>query len=162
MTTSGGPLRSALFLCRQPFACDTDLVSEQASHGFYDGALPRVRRVMAVLAVATIPVLLIAFGWRVAAGFVVGSALSFYNFHALGSGTSALADRITASGKQVGSSRIVARFLLRYVVIAVFAYGIFSVSLTAFYGLVGGLFLPIAGVGCEAVYELYVALRRGF
>jgi hypothetical protein len=35
-------------------------------------------------------------------------------------------------------------------------------SRESLYGFLGGLFLAVAAILCEAVYELFVALRRGF
>jgi hypothetical protein len=74
---------------------------------------------------------------------------------------SALADRVTTSGRRQSGSGVVARFLLRYALIALAAYGIFTVSRDSLYGLLGGLFLTVAAILCEAVYEVVVALRRG-
>jgi hypothetical protein len=54
------------------------------------------------------------------------------------------------------------RFLVRYFLMAGAAYAIFSVSPASLYGLFAGLFLPVGGIACEAVYELYMALARGF
>jgi hypothetical protein len=56
---------------------------------------------------------------------------------------------------------IVSRFLLRYALMAVAAYVIFSVSPASLNGLLAGLFLPVAAIVCEAVCELYAALGRG-
>ena len=41
------------------------------------------------------------------------------------------------------------------------AYGILTVSPASLYGLLAGLFLPVAAIACEAAYEVYVALARG-
>ena len=45
--------------------------------------------------------------------------------------------------------------------IALAAYAILRVSKQSLYGMLAGLFLPVAAITCEAAYELYVALRRG-
>ena len=45
------------------------------------------------------------------------------------------------------------RFLLRYVLMALGAYVIFTVSPASLYGLFAGLFLPVAAIACEAAYE---------
>jgi hypothetical protein len=83
------------------------------------------------------------------------------NFHWLKRVVTALADRITAAGHPQSSKGIVLRFLLRYFLMALAAYAIFTVSRASLYGLFAGLFLPVAGIACEAAYELYVALARG-
>ena len=48
---------------------------------------------------------------------------------------------------------MVLRFLLRYVLMALGAYVIFTVSPASLYGLFAGLFLPVAAIACEATYE---------
>jgi len=73
----------------------------------------------------------------------------------------ALADRVTRTGKPQSGRGVVIRFLLRYLLMALAAYAIFSVSPASLYGLFAGLFLPVAGIACEAVYEIYVAYARG-
>ena len=135
---------------------------EQAAEAFYAGALRRIAWVIPVLAGLVLPVLLLRWRWVVAAGFAVGAVLSVYNFWSLSRSVEALAQRITGEGSQESGGRIVALLVLRYLVVAAAAYVIFKSSVAAVYGLLGGLFLPIAAVSCEAAYELYVALRRGF
>jgi len=56
---------------------------------------------------------------------------------------------------------VVLRFLLRYVLMALGAYVIFAVSRASLYGLLAGMFLPVAAIAGEAAYELWVALARG-
>jgi hypothetical protein len=74
----------------------------------------------------------------------------------------ALADRATQTAYKQSSGGIVFRFLVRYFLMAVAGYAIFSVSPASLYGLFAGLFLPVGGIACEATYELYMALSRGF
>jgi len=73
----------------------------------------------------------------------------------------ALADRATEAGRPQSSKGVVLRFLLRYVLMGLAAYAIFSVSPASLYGLFVGLFLPVAAIACEAAYETYVAVARG-
>lgn len=103
----------------------------------------------------------LGFGWRVALGFACGCAIAYLNFHWLERVVAALADRITASGRRQSSKGIVLRFLLRYFLMGLGAYVIFTVSPASLYGLFAGLFLPVAGIACEAAYEVYVAVARG-
>ena len=56
---------------------------------------------------------------------------------------------------------MVFRFLLRYILMAVRAYVILTVSPASLNGLLAGLFLPVAAILCEAGYEVYAALIRG-
>jgi ATP synthase I subunit len=137
-----------------------DEISPQAE-SFYSGAYARIVRLMFVTGAALSCVALVRYGVSVAAGFAVGCAIAILNFHWLKQVVSALADRATGSGKRQSSTGVVLRFLLRYLLVAAAAYAIFRVSLTSLYGLLAGLFLPVAAILMEAVYELVVAVRRG-
>ncbi|MBZ5568642.1 MAG: ATP synthase subunit I [Acidobacteriia bacterium] len=128
---------------------------------FYSGAMDRIRRFMAVIGVIATIAVWIAFGWKVAVGLALGCMIAWVNFYWLKQAVGALADRVTATGRGQSSSGVVARFLLRYALIALAGYAIFRVSRDSLYGLLGGLFLTVAAILCEAVYEVVVALRRG-
>ena len=128
---------------------------------FHSGALSRISNSMVVLAVVFSVIAGGVYGWRIALGFACGCAIAYVNFHWLKRVVTALADRITAAGHPQSSKGIVLRFLLRYFLMAVAAYAIFTVSRASFYGLFAGLFLPVAGIACEAAYELYIALAHG-
>jgi hypothetical protein len=132
-----------------------------AAEAFYSGALKRITRLMPVLAVLFAAVAWIRFGGMVAAGVALGCAIAYLNFHWLKRVVFALADRVTESGNPKSGKGIVFRFLFRYGLIAIGCYAIFKVSEVALFGLLAGLFLPVAAITCEAVYEGYVALRRG-
>jgi dipeptide/tripeptide permease len=141
----------------QPEQPEVDPKAEQ----FYSGAMTRIVRLMPVIgAVATIAVLA-RFGWQPVAGLGVGCAIGYLNFVWLKRVVSALADRVTKTGQQEGGRSVVTRFLVRYALIAVAIYGIFSVSKASVSGMLAGLFLPVAAIACEAAYEVYAALRRG-
>jgi hypothetical protein len=131
------------------------------TESFYSGAYARIIRFMVGLGIVGAVALLVRFGVAVAAGFLVGCGIAFVNFHWLKRVISALADRATASGERQSSSGVVARFLLRYFLIALAAYAIFKISRDSLYGLLAGLFLPVGAILMEAFYELYAALRRG-
>jgi hypothetical protein len=55
---------------------------------------------------------------------------------------------------------IIARFLLRYVLLGVAAYAILTSFPASLRGLFAGLFLPVGAIACEAVYEVYAGLRH--
>jgi len=103
----------------------------------------------------------IRFGGRMAVGMACGCAVAYLNFYWLKRGVSGLVDRITHGSAPKSGKGIVLRFLLRYVLMAIAAYAILSVSPASLYGFFAGLFLPVAAVACEAAYETYVALVRG-
>ena len=100
-------------------------------------------------------------GWRIALGFACGCAIAYLNFHWLKRVVNVLADRITDAGKPRSGKGVVVRFLLRYFLMGSAAYAIFTVSRASLFGLLAGLFLPVAGIACEAAYEVYAALARG-
>lgn len=139
----------------------TDEIISEQSEAFYAGAYGRIVRVMQVLGLALTLLALVRFGTVIAAGFAVGCVIGMLNFHWLKRVVSTLADRATGSGKRQGSAGVVLRFLLRYLLVAAAAYAIFKVSLASLYGLLAGLFLPVAAIMVEAAYEVYVAVRRG-
>jgi hypothetical protein len=135
--------------------------AQTRAESFYAGAMARIPRFMIVLGVCFGLAAWLRFGWRIALGFACGCAIAYLNFQWLEKVVSAMADKATRSGNSQSSAGVVFRFLLRYFLMALAAYAIFSVSPASLYGLFAGLFLPVAGIACEAVYELYAALARG-
>ena len=101
------------------------------------------------------------FGRWPALGFLLGCVISYLNFHWLKSGVSGLADRVTNTGKPQSGKGIVARFVLRYALLAAAAYAILTSFPASLRGLLVGLFLPVAAIICEAGYELYAGMKRG-
>jgi hypothetical protein len=140
----------------------TDALPESASdsEAFYARALTRIRYFMLALG----PLLCAAAGWRFglrpAIGFLLGCAISYLNFHWLERGISGIADRVTNTGKPQSRKGMVARFLLRYALLGAASYAILTSFPASLGGLFAGLFLPVAGIVCEAVYELYVGITR--
>jgi hypothetical protein len=131
------------------------------SETFYAGALDRIRRITLVLgAVASIAVWMF-YGTAIGIGFLVGCVISYVNFHWLKKAINDFADRVTSTGRSDSTGGIVFRFLLRYGFIAAGAYVILSSSKSSVYGLLGGLFVTVAAILCEAAYEVAIALRRG-
>jgi hypothetical protein len=139
-------------------------VNEQAqgtSELFYGGALRRIPRFMIALSIIFSVAAFLHYGWHIALGFFCGCAIAYLNFYWLERVVNALADRATGSGQSQSSGGVVFRFLVRYFLMAAAAYAILTVSRASLYGLFAGLFLPVAGIACEAGYEVYAALSRG-
>jgi hypothetical protein len=134
---------------------------EAQSEAFYGGALERIRRWMLLLASASSGACWWRFGWRVTLGFVCGCSVAYLNFHWLKRVVAALGERAAESGRPQSSSGMVLRFLLRYALMGLGAYVIFTVSPASLYGLFAGLFLPVAAIACEAAYEAWAAVARG-
>jgi len=133
---------------------------DPASDRFYASALSRIRNFMLILGPLVSTAAWIRFGPRAAVGVVLGSVIAFLNFQWLKGGVSGLADRVTNTGKRQSGQGIVARFLLRYVLLGLAAYAILTSFPASLRGLFAGLFLPVGAIVCEAVYELYVAVVR--
>jgi hypothetical protein len=97
-----------------------------------------------------------------ALGFAAGAAASWLNFHSLARGVEGLGDRIVNAQSRERGSIVLARFLLRYLLVGIVAYAIFKGSYYAFRGFLAGICLPVAAVLSEAAYETYAAFRRGY
>ncbi len=132
-----------------------------AAERFYSGALDRVRRFMIVIAALATVGAFWKFGTRCAIGFFLGCVIAYVNFYWLKQAISGFAERASGGTTSESGSGIVARFLLRYVLIGIGAYAILTVSPASLNGLLAGLFLPVAAIGCEAAYEVYAALSCG-
>ena len=132
-----------------------------AAESFYSGALDRIRHFMAALGLALSVAAWWKFGMRPAVGFAVGCAIAYVNFYWLKRVIVGFVDRAAGAAVSQSGQGIVSRFLLRYVLMAVGAYVILTVSPASLNGLLAGLFLPVGAIACEAGYELYVALARG-
>jgi small-conductance mechanosensitive channel len=135
--------------------------TEAAAEHFYSGALDRIRRCMAGLG----PLCVVGAGWkfglRSAVGMACGCAIAYINFLWLKRVITGFVDRAVGAETAQTGQGIVFRFLLRYVLMALGAYVILTVSPASLNGLLAGLFLPVAAIVCEAIYELYAALTRG-
>lgn len=139
-----------------------DAPDAEHSHeeGFYAAALPRIRNFMLILGPVLFVAAWVTFGRRAAVGFLLGCVIAYLNFQWLKSGVFGLADRVTNTGKPQSGAGIVARFLLRYVLLGLAAYAILTSFPASLRGLFAGLFLPVGAIVCEAFYELYAALRQ--
>lgn len=137
------------------------VTSDIGSERFYSSALVRIRNFMLILAPILCAAASLKFGLRAAVGFLLGCVIAYLNFQWLKSGVSGLADRATNSGRPQSGKGIIARFLLRYVLLGLAAYAILTSFPASLGGLFAGLFLPVGAIACEAVYELYAALTRG-
>ena len=135
--------------------------AEEPADSFHSRALERIGIFMLVLGPLLIAAAWLKFGPRAAAGFLLGCAISYLNFHWLKSGVSHLADRVTNTGKPQSGKGMVAKFLLRYALLGVSAYAILTSFPASLRGLFAGLFLPVAAIACEAVYEAYAGIVRG-
>jgi len=135
--------------------------SDSAVDALFSGSLRRIQRLIPILAVVVAGLLLWRGLVRPALGFLVGSAVAYINFRWLKSTVMALADAVTQSGVHASRPRVVLRFLMRFVLIALVAYGIFISYPAAFHGFLGGLFVPVLAIFVEAAYVVRDAIRQG-
>jgi ATP synthase I chain len=131
-----------------------------AGDDFYSRALERIQKIMLVLGIAALITSYIFFGWRIGMGFALGATIAYLNFHWLKKVVAGLADLTIGSGTPASSRGVVHRFILRYFLMAIVAFVILAVSRESLFGLFAGLFLPVAAIVCETVYEAYAALIR--
>jgi hypothetical protein len=129
-----------------------------ASDNFYSNALARIQRMIIVIGLAAIATAEVHFGWRIALGLALGGGIAYLNFYWLENIVAALAERVVQSGAPQPTGGVVARFFLRYFLMTVVAFVILTVSRESLYGLLAGLFLPVAAILCEAAYEAYKAI----
>ncbi|HWR36342.1 MAG TPA: ATP synthase subunit I [Clostridia bacterium] len=133
---------------------------DPVAESFYSAATARILKMMAWLALPAIAVAL-ALNWRFGLGLALGCAISYQNFRWLAEAVNGLGDRIVNANSQESGVGIVVRFTIRLLLVALAAYAIFRITQVGLYGLLAGLFLPVAAVFCEAAYELFAATRRG-
>jgi hypothetical protein len=140
---------------------ESQLAPSPEAESFYAGAIGRITRNMPALALLGAALLWWRVGGFLAAGFIVGCMIAYVNFYWLKRVVNAIAERATQGASGGHTHGIVARFLVRYALVAVAAYAILRLSVQSLHGLFIGLFLPVAAILCEAAYEAYTALRRG-
>lgn len=128
---------------------------------FYARAEQRIPRFMGAAFLLVAAMLWPWRGTEFVLGFALGSAVAAVNLLWLKQITSTFVERLSGAGKDASSGGVVFRFLMRYALIALIAYGMLKNSAVSINGFLAGLFLPVVALACEAVYELYVALRRG-
>jgi hypothetical protein len=129
---------------------------------FFSDAVRRIPRFVLLISAFTLLPLTWFFGIPAAIGFTAGALISWVNFRSLARAVKALGDRIVDQHSRERGSIVVFRFLLRYLFVAVIAYAIFKGSPGAFRGFLFGLCAPVAAMLVEAVYEGYMALRKGY
>src|ERR1041384_3399361 len=81
---------------------------------FYAGTIDRIKRTVLILGLILMPICWLLCEIRPAAGFLLGAALSYLNFHLLARAVHGLADRIVQQGSGEKGEMIVAPFLLGF------------------------------------------------
>jgi hypothetical protein len=135
-------------------------VSNPTEEAFFAAALRRIPRHLLLLTLVLLPLAFVRYGVLAATGLLAGAFVSWLSFRSLTRGVQSLAERVVNAHSQERGSVIVARFLLRYLLVGVIAYGIFKGSALAFRGFLWGLTLPVGAMLIEAGYEGITAFRR--
>jgi hypothetical protein len=121
----------------------------EAETGFYQRALRRVYLGMVWVAAAGAAGAGAWKGWRPGVAFLLGAAGSFLNFRWLHQVVSAMGPEARPAPK-----RVYAFFAFRYLLLGLGGYVIVKVFGMNAIAAVAGLFVPVAALICEILYEL--------
>ncbi|MGA2257717.1 MAG: ATP synthase subunit I [Thermoguttaceae bacterium] len=146
-----------------PQPANPRLVGDPAeTNHFWAQGLSRIRRFTVALGIVATVAAACVGSRALAVGVAAGSVLGYLNFRWLTASVEALGERIAERQMRESAATVMARFLLRYVLVAVVGYVIFKRSKVSLVGALAGFCLPVAATLCEAVYELYGAFWRGY
>jgi len=116
----------------------------------YDQVVGRITRITAALVAAGSVVAFVAGGWRWAAGFALGGAVSWLSFRWL-------KQVVGAIGTERPPSNLATKGVLRYVMIAVVAYVLVKYTVISLRAALVGLLVSSAAVLVEIVIQLVQA-----
>jgi len=119
----------------------------------FDAALRRITRGSLALAAAGCLVCLILRGWTAAVAFLLGAAASYLNFRWL----KKLVDALGGAAHTRSSPRFAILIGLRYLLLAAGAYVIVNFTALSLPAALTGLFVPVAAVILEIMFELVYA-----
>ena len=117
----------------------------------YERAARRIARFTLVIGSAGSVVALAIGGWRLAAGFLAGSAISWLNFRWL----KRTVDRLDGSRKPRGAAGLAARYLL----LGAAGYVIFRFARVSLPAVLAGVFVLTAAVFMEVAFEIAYARK---
>jgi hypothetical protein len=117
------------------------------------GAIGRIWKITFALGIAGAIGLLFWRGWMWSSGFALGAAISALNFHWL--------KRVaTTLGSAQAKPRVAVVLGLRYLLLGGVAYAILKYSAISLFAMFWGLFVAVAAVVLEILFELAYA-RNG-
>lgn len=133
---------------------------------FLDGAYRRIQVAIGLFTLAVMVPLVWLTGWRMGAGFAIGSVIAFFNFLWLKQSMIGLTSRYADTDAEVPppppqTVSLVLRFLFRYAAIALAAYVIIKGSPGSSYGVMLGLLMFVPALLCEVLYEMWFAMKYG-
>jgi len=118
---------------------------------FYERVTSRIFKVMLAIAAAGALAALLWRGWRVGAGFALGSALSWINFRWLKHAVDALGGK---RAQRAPRPRLAVLAGFRYLLLGGVAYVILSYSSISLGATLAGLFVSITAVIVEIFFEV--------
>jgi hypothetical protein len=121
---------------------------------FYGRALARIQFLMVFLSGAGLVIAAVYGGWRWAGGYLLGAIASYANFRWLKQIVSALSEAAT---RKSPGTRAAVIFGLRYLLLGIGAYAILNFSTLSLAAAFFGLFVSVAAVILEILYELMYA-----
>jgi len=123
---------------------------------FFGRALGRIGRWMAILVAAGTLAGFFLRGWEWSGGFLLGALASYWNFRWLNKLVNSLADA-AQNRPAPGRSRMAIVLGLRYLLLGSGAYVIVNYSTLSLPAALLGLFVPVAAVVVEILFELVFA-----
>jgi hypothetical protein len=95
--------------------------------------------------------------WRVTTGLFLGGALAVFNLHWLSSSVAAVFGSTPAGGRPRMKA---ARYVLRYVVVAVLIFAAVALDLVSLVATLAGMCATVAALLAEGVRQFYFAITR--
>ena len=133
---------------------------DAAADALFAGSLRRIELLLIVFPALFVVAFLIQGRVLLAFGLLVGAAIAYVNFRWLKGTVTALTDALTKHEHSSSGPSVIARFLLRFVLIALAAYAIFEGCPRCFLGFLGGLFSPVLAIFFEAAYLVLAEVRE--
>ena len=118
----------------------------------FDRAVGRIRAAMLWLSIAGAAAALPLYSWRHSLGFLAGALASLANFHWLHQLAASLGD----GGRRL-RRRVLVFLVLRYLLVGAAGYVIVKVFGLSLVAALAGLFVAVAAVIFEIIYELVYA-----
>lgn len=133
---------------------------------FLNGAYRRIQVAIGLFTLAVMVPLVWLTGWRMGAGFAIGSVIAFFNFLWLKQSMIGLTSRYADTDAEIAPAPpstfgLMARFFLRYAAIALAAYVIIKGSPGSSFGVMLGLLMFVPALLCEVLYEMWFSMKYG-
>ena len=140
----------------------SEIADNAGSGAFTDedgrGLERRLWRAMFVSVALAVAVSLPLAPWRVTAGLLLGGLLSFFNHHWLRTSLAAVFNGAGHSRRVKGSRLVAARYVLRYLVVALVVAAAYVFNLVSIGATIAGLCSFAAAIMLEALTQLYFAI----